>query len=1159
MAVNATSPWLRSPTGPARDRTAAAAASGQIVVGAIPQRPPGFQPLADLLAELDQSDAGVSVLTGIPGVGKTRLAAAYAQAKLAAGWRLVAWVNAGETGSMLAGLAAAAEAAGLSGSPERDAAGAGGALRRWLEADGERCLLVFDDAEDPDALRPFLPAGGAARVLITSSQQPAADLGSSVPLDVFSTDEAVEFLTGTTDLAEDEAAAVAAEVGHLPLALAAAAAVIGFQLGYETYLDRLRALSAEEYLAADEGQMCPPAAAKSVVLCLDAAQECDQTGVCRGVTEIMAVLSPGGVRRELLHAAGQAGVLVGGGQPVAASLVDRALERLADWSLLSFSVDSQTVIAHRLVIRAVRKRLDRQQQTAVCRAAARVLEARAEELAGPRDRQAARDISQHATGLLDSAPRPAAADDELTRVLLRLRFLALYQLVELGGSAQQAIAVGESLTADLETLLGTDHLDTLNSRNTLAAAYLAAGRVAEAIPLFKRTLVARERLLGPDHPDTLTSQNNLAAVYQDAGRVGEAILLFELTLAARERLLGSGHRSTVNSRSNLAAAYMAAGRVAEAIPMFEQTLVARQRLLGPDHPDTLRSRDNLAAAYREVSNAASAGRDARQVVVGAIPRLPPGFLPRPDLLAQLNRPGWGVLVLTGMPAVGMSQLAAAFARAKVAAGWRVVAWVNAANPAGLLAGLAAVADAAGLSDGGRERGAADASLAVRHWLEADGDRCLLIVDDAEDPDVLRPFLPVQGAARVLVTAARGSVADLGTSFPVGVFSAEEALALLNERTGLTDEAGASALAAELGYLPLAVDQAAALIARQYRGYPAYLRRLRALPARDYLSGDEESYPPGVAETVLLSLEAARGADREEVGSEVLGVVAVLSAAGVARELLDLAGRAGILAAGGRRVAAIEVDHALARLADQALLTFTIDGQTVLMHRLVASVIRDELARRKRLTRVCRAAASVLEARAEAVVMSPDRRAVRDLTEQATALLGSAGTSDEQLTSSLLRLRLRALDNLIESGDCAPYAIAVGESLAADLDQALGPDHPDTLSAQTGLAAAYHAAGRNADAIAVVEKTLSARERLLGADHPSTLTSRNNLASAYRTTGRPVEAVRLFEKNAAACERALGADHPKTLASRHSLDLARQEAAQAENADGGASTPLKLVS
>ena len=103
--------------------------------------------------------------------------------------------------------------------------------------------------------------------------------------------------------------------------------------------------------------------------------------------------------------------------------------------------------------------------------------------------------------------------------------------------------------------------------------------------------------------------------------------------------------------------------------------------------------------------------------------------------------GWWCTLLTGMLGAGNTQLAAAYARAKLAAGWRLVAWVNAEDTGSLLAGLAAVADALGLSDGGSRRDAADAGRMVRHRLETDGDRCLLVFDDAEDPDVLRPVCP----------------------------------------------------------------------------------------------------------------------------------------------------------------------------------------------------------------------------------------------------------------------------------------------------------------------------------------------------------------------------------------------------------------------------------
>ncbi len=577
-----------------------------LAVGAIPREPPGFQARQDLLAGLDGAGTpgpGPRSAAGPPGTGTTQLAAAYARARLAQGWRLVSWVSAASPGTLAGGLAAVADAAGLSGRSIGDDPGDPGLLvRRWLEADGERCLLVFDDVADPEAVRPYLPSGGAARVIVTSHQEPG--LGTSVPVGAFSAGEARAFLAGRAGRAAAAADAVADGLGHLPLALGQAAAVItGRHLEYRVYLDQLRTVPVPRPLAREHHY--PPGAAQAVLLSLDAAQAADPAGVCPGAMELISVLSLAGVRRDLLHAAGQRGAL--GGRRAAAAQVDAALEQAAHWSLLTFSLDGQVVLVNRLVAQVIRDRLAGWHRlAAVCRDAASVLEARAEELAGSPDRPAVRDVPEQVTALAAAAGPAARTDEALTAILLRLRFLALYHLIELGDSAEQAITVGEALTADLERLLGPDHHDTLNSRNSLAAAYQAAGRPAEAIPLFEQTLVVRERLLGPEHPDTLTTQNNLAAGYQAAGRVGEARLLFELTLAARERLLGPGHPSTLISLGNLAAAYRDEGRADDALRLFEQTLKGREAVLGADHPDTVTARVNLAAAYRQAGRIADA-------------------------------------------------------------------------------------------------------------------------------------------------------------------------------------------------------------------------------------------------------------------------------------------------------------------------------------------------------------------------------------------------------------------------------------------------------------------------------------------------------------------------------------------------------------------------
>jgi eukaryotic-like serine/threonine-protein kinase len=111
------------------------------------------------------------------------------------------------------------------------------------------------------------------------------------------------------------------------------------------------------------------------------------------------------------------------------------------------------------------------------------------------------------------------------------------QAAQLARAASGAIAEDGSLAAGLQTLgprLGPDHLDTLESCNSLAVAYAAGGHAAGAIAMHEKTLKQRESTLGPDHPDTLNSRNGLAVAYAAAGRAADAIAMHEATLKLME-------------------------------------------------------------------------------------------------------------------------------------------------------------------------------------------------------------------------------------------------------------------------------------------------------------------------------------------------------------------------------------------------------------------------------------------------------------------------------------------------------------------------------------------------------------------------------------------------------------------------------------------------
>ena len=108
-------------------------------------------------------------------------------------------------------------------------------------------------------------------------------------------------------------------------------------------------------------------------------------------------------------------------------------------------------------------------------------------------------------------------------------------------------------------------------------------------------------------------------------------------------------------------------------------------------------------------------------------------------------------------------------------------------------------------------------------------------------------------------------------------------------------------------------------------------------------------------------------------------------------------------------------------------------------------------------------------------------------------------------------------------------------------QALGPDHPDTLTSMSSLANAYWYAGRMADAVPLHEETLKLRQAKLGPDHLDTLESMSSLAVAYHDAGRLTEALPLYEESLKRLQTKHGFDHPDSLTYMNNLAGAYQAA------------------
>ena len=570
-----------------------------------------------------------------------------------------------------------------------------------------------------------------------------------------------------------------------------------------------------------------------------------------------------------------------------------------------------------------------------------------------------------------------------------------------------------------------------------------------------------------------------------------------------------------------------------------------------------------------------------QVVVGGIPREPPGFVVRQMVDRLADAAGHGrvaiVCAVTGLRGVGKTQVAAAYARSCVREGWGLVGWVNAETRDGLLAGLARVAQRVGVAD--PEGDSVESARLLRDYLSTRTGTSLLVFDNATDPDGLRPFLPATGDTQVVVTSTDRSFAEFGEAVDVESFSRAESLAYLHERTGLDDEVGANAVAAELGDLPLGLAQAAATIHGQHLAYPVYLERLRLVPVTELLgvipAGD---YPYSAAAALLLSIQAAEASDLSGLVGQLLRVLAVLSPDGVRRTLLYGLGDDGH----GLETA---VDTAVQRCVAASLLIWSVTEDAVIMHRLLRRVLRERDRADGKWPNTLRTALELLEPQLFAEHEAWTRREEGAyLVTQVDALMGGDATSSGDPDLVLRQLKARSwgvrqlrvtadlnraadlakriladceqllgahhpqtlwaqndLAEVFRSADRLDLAIDLFERVLADREQILGEDHADTMKSRDDLAETFTSMHRFEEAIDLFERTLADREQILGEDHPDTMLSRSYVAEAYLSAGYADMAIDLFERLLADQERILGEDHPDTIASRQYLGIAYERA------------------
>jgi hypothetical protein len=284
----------------------------------------------------------------------------------------------------------------------------------------------------------------------------------------------------------------------------------------------------------------------------------------------------------------------------------------------------------------------------------------------------------------------------------------------------------------------------------------------------------------------------------------------------------------------------------------------------------------------------------------------------------------------------------------------VVWWIRAEQPASLVGDYAELATALGLPEATLPEQQA-VVRAVRRWLESH-DRWLLVLDNAEGSHTatgLRPSLArlvdllpqaVAEHGQVLVTTRDASWEQETTLVDLDLLSPEEAVRFLLARTGSSGEPAAAQVAAVLGYLPLALEQAGAYVAETRIGLAAYLQRLRRSATVALAKGRPRDRDP--ADTVASTWQVPLERVRQVTGAAaLLEVCAFLAPEGIPRELFaqplqasDDPVELGELAPLAADPFAL--DEAVAALHRYGLVKA--DEQALSVHRVLQQVIRDRL-------------------------------------------------------------------------------------------------------------------------------------------------------------------------------------------------------------------------
>ena len=423
--------------------------------------------------------------------------------------------------------------------------------------------------------------------------------------------------------------------------------------------------------------------------------------------------------------------------------------------------------------------------------------------------------------------------------------------------------------------------------------------------------------------------------------------------------------------------------------------------------------------------------------------------------------------------------------------------------------------------------------AFKKWIE-ENENYLFLLDNVESYNDIKVFLDnsfstLIGTRHILITSRldKNKLPNIPI-LPIKEFEREESRSFLQSHTDADkyNEEYAEKIADLLGNLPLALEQAAAIIqSDENETYKKFYEELEKEPFEKL----ETMHPEHGAVPVAATWNMAMQRISSDAAKELLWLCAYFAPDNINDQWFVNASE--VLPENLKNDIQTKINEIEDQLKKYSLLT--INNGKISIHRLLQEVVRKTFKEKEQkiLIDIC---INILDKlRYSDFSTNESRTRFSPLVSHFLAVTNEI--SDEDATE-----KIASLYYFLGYGYCelADYKLALEyyKKDSSILEKILGKEHPDTATTYNNMALVYDIQGNYDRALEYHGKALVIREKVLDKEHPDTATTYHNMAQVYYHKENYELTLKFYKKDLAISKKVLGKEHPNTATTYNNMAL-----------------------